>query len=89
MAVRGLRTDLDILQSSYRHFPDQGGSDEDEDEEGEDEGPPHFQAVGGRQGTIFCKPSCYDALPVYWRTFSSTLLNLLGFVGAFSMSPNT
>jgi hypothetical protein len=45
MAVRGLRTDLDILQSSYRHFPDQGVSDEDEDEEGEDEGPPHFQAV--------------------------------------------
>ena len=77
MAVRGLRTDLDILQSSYRHFPDQGGSDEEEDEEGEDEGPPHFQAVGGRQGTFFSKPSCYDALPVYGRTFSSTLLILL------------
>jgi len=51
MAVRGLHNDLDILQSSYRHFPDQGGSEEDEDEEGDDEGPPHFQAVGGRQGT--------------------------------------
>ena len=43
MAVRGLRSDLDILQSSYRHFPETGESEE----EGEEEGPPLYQGLGG------------------------------------------
>ena len=48
MGARGLRSDLDILHSSYRHYSEGEGSEGSDEEEGE--GPPQYQGVGGRGG---------------------------------------